>query len=191
METVRDGVVAQVERAGLTATYAWAFNFDHVKEGPVKRFLLLILLLACTSAFSQAKKTTGADPWAGTWKMDIAKSKLHPPAPKEESVTVDSVTKESIKYTVKGTDAEGKAYTVTFDGKPGTASPQLVDGKEVAQITYQMPSPHELAGVSHGSDGSTGTIKITLSQDAKTATLHEHHKDAKGEYDETAVYVRQ
>lgn len=157
----------------------------------MKHCLVLTLLLACTIAFSQTKKTAGADPWVGTWKLDTAKSKLHPPVPKEESVTVDAMSKDAIKYTIKGTDAEGKAYTVSFDGKMGAASPQTVDGKEVAQVTYHMPSPHVLTAVSHGSDGSTGTIKITLSQDGKTATLHEHNKTAQGEYDETGVYVRQ
>src|SRR5262245_59066701 len=157
----------------------------------MKQLLLLLLLLSCTAAISQAKKQAGGDPWAGNWKLDTAKSKLHPPAPKEESATVDSVSKDSIKYTIKGTNAEGKPYTVTYDGKPGTASPVLVDGKEAGQVTYQMPSSHELTGESKGSDGSSETFKIALSKDSKTTTVQVHHKDAKGEYDETAVYVRQ
>ena len=158
----------------------------------MKQSLLLFLLLSCTLAFGQAKKTAGADPWAGTWKLDTAKSKFHASTPKEETVTVDAVTKESIKYSIKGTDAEGKDYTVTYDGKPGTASPVMVNGNEVEQLTYAMPSSHELNSTSKGSDGSSGTAKITLSKDNKTTTVHEHHKDAKGgEYDETAVYVRQ
>src|SRR5262249_4307202 len=111
---------------------------------------------------------------------------------KEETVTVDSVTKDSIKYTIKGIGADGNPYTVTFDGKPGTAGPEMVDGKEVAQVTYQMPSSHELTGVSHGGDGSTSNITITLSKDGKTSTLHEQSKDAKGAaHEQTAVYTRQ
>jgi hypothetical protein len=158
----------------------------------MKQGLLLLLLLSCTVAFSQAKKQAGTDPWAGNWKLDTAKSKIHGPAPKEETVTVDSVNKDSIKYTIKGTDAEGKTYTVSFDGKVGTASAEMVDGKEIAQLTYQMPSSHELTSESRGSDGSSSTAKITLSKDNKTVTVQEHRKDAKGEqHDQTAVYVRQ
>jgi hypothetical protein len=157
----------------------------------MKHGLLLILLLSCTVAFSQAKKQAGADPWAGNWKLDTAKSKLQPPAPKEETVAVDAIGKDSIKYTIKGTDAEGKAYTVSYDGKAGTASPELIDGKEAGQMTYQMPSSHELTAESKGSDGSSGTATITLSKDNKTVTVKEHRKDAQGEHDQTMVYVRQ
>ena len=157
----------------------------------MKQRLLLLLLLSCTVAFSQAKKA-GADPWAGTWKLDTAKSKIHGPAPKEETVTVDSVSKDSIKYTIKGTDADGKTYTVSFDGKVGTAAPEMLDGKESGQMTYQMPSSHELTADSRGNDGSSGTAKVTLSKDNKTVTVQEHRKDAKGEaHDQTVVYVRQ
>ena len=157
----------------------------------MKHCLALILLLSCTVAYSQAKKESGADPWAGNWKLDAAKSKLQGPAPKEENVTVDSVNKDSIKYTIKGTDAEGKSYTVSYDGKAGTPSPEMVDGKETGKVTYQMPSSHELTSQSSGNDGSSGTAKISLSKDNKTVTVQEHRKDAKGEHDQTAIYVRQ
>ena len=158
----------------------------------MKQGLLLLLLLSCTVAFSQAKKQAGADPWAGNWKLDTAKSKIHGPAPKEETVTVDAVSKDSIKYTIKGTGADGKAYTVSFDGKAGAASPELVDGKENAQLTYQMPSSHELTSESKGNDGSSSTAKITLSKDNKMVTVHEQGKNAKGEqHEQTMVYARQ
>lgn len=156
----------------------------------MKQYLVLFLLLSCTFAFSQKQKQAGADPWAGTYKLDTAKSKFHGPAPKEETVVVDAATKDSVKYTIKGKDAQGNPYTLSYDGKVGTASPQSMDGKEVAQVTYQMPSPHEFTSESHGSEGS-GTGKVTLSRDNKTITVHEHMKSAQGEYDETAVYVRQ
>ena len=152
---------------------------------------ILFLLLSCILALSQAKKSTSADPWAGTYKLDTAKSKFHNPAPKEETATVDAVTKNSVKYTLKGTDAEGKPYTVTYDGKPGTPAPVMVDGKEMATLTYHMPSTHQLTSEEKGSDGSTSTGKINLSQNNKTVTVQIHHKDAKNEYDETVIYTRQ
>ena len=157
----------------------------------MKQGLLLLLLLSCTVAFSQAKKAD-ADPWAGNWKLDTAKSKIHGPAPKEEILTLDAVSKDSIKYTFKGTDAEGKAYTESFDGKVGTASAVMLDGKEVAQLTYQMPSSHELTADARSNNGSSATAKVTLSKDNKTVTVQEHHKKANGEqHDQTMVYARQ
>src|ERR1051326_8733648 len=108
----------------------------------MKHFLVLFLLLSVTAALRQTKRQA-ADPWTGTFKLDTAKSKISGPAPKEETVTVDAASKDSVKYTIKGADAQDKSYTVSYDGKVGTASPQTMDGKEVAQITYQMPSPRE------------------------------------------------
>jgi hypothetical protein len=157
----------------------------------MKKRTILFLLLSCILALSQAKKSTAADPWAGTYKLDTAKSKFHNPAPKDETATVDAVTKTSIKYTLKGTDAEGKPYTVTYDGKPGTPAPVMVDGKEMATLTYQMPSTHQLTSEEKGGDGSTSTGKINLSKDNKTVTVQIHHKDAKNEYDETVIYSKQ
>jgi hypothetical protein len=157
----------------------------------MKHFLVLFLLLSVTAAFSQTKSQR-ADPWAGTFKLDKAKSKISGPAPKEETVTVDAASKDSVKYTIKGTDAQDKSYTVSYDGKVGTPSSQTMDGKEVAQITYQMPSSHEFTSELKGSDGSSGTARISLSRDGKTITVREHSKDAKGAaHEQTTVYVRQ
>jgi hypothetical protein len=177
---------------GLTPVPRKSLIPSAIKEVPVKRFLILFLLLSCAVAFSQ-KKTKAADPWAGTFKLDISKSKTSgTAAPQQEIVTVTSATKDSIKYTISGKDAQGNSYTMNYEGKVGTASPQMAEGKEIAQITYQMPSSREFSSQGRGSDGSTSTGTITLSKDGKTITVREHNKDAQGaEHDNTMVYVRQ
>jgi hypothetical protein len=160
----------------------------------VKRFLVLFLLLSCTVAFSQKKKQAGANPnpWIGNFKLDLAQSKISGQPPKEETVAVSAASKDSIKYTISGKDAQGESYTMNYEGKPGTASPQMAEGKKIADITYQMPSTHQFTSQGHGTDGSTSTGTITLAKDNKTITVQEHSKDAKGaEHDMTMVYVRQ
>jgi hypothetical protein len=161
----------------------------------VKRFLVLFLLLSCTVAFSQKKKQVGTapkDPWVGNYKLDLAQSKISGQAPKEETVAVSAANKASIKYTISGKDSQGNSYTMNFEGKVGTASPQMAEGKEIAQITYQMPSSHQFTSQGRGTDGSSSTGTVTLSQDNKTITVREHSKDPKGaEQDQTMVYVRQ
>lgn len=161
----------------------------------MKRFMVIVLLLSCTVAFSQKKKQTGTrpkDPWAGTYKLDIAQSKIGGPAPQQETVTVTSATKNSIKYTISGKDPQGNSYTMNYEGRVGMASPQMAEGKKIAQITYQMPSSHQFTSQGRGTDGSSSTGTVTLSQDKRTITVREHSKDAKGaERDQTMVYVRQ
>ena len=167
----------------------------------MKRLLVLILLLSCTIAFGQKKKQANANPasstnpaniWVGTYKLDVAQSKMSGQPPQQETVAVSAASKASIKYTIQGKDAQGNSYTMNFEGKPGTGSPQMAEGKKIADITYQMPSSHQFTSQGHGSDGSSSTGTITLSQDNKTITVREHSKDPKGaEQDQTMVYVRQ
>jgi hypothetical protein len=158
----------------------------------VKRFVVLFLLLGCTVAFSQKKKQTSTDPWVGTYKLDVAQSKIAGQPPQEETVAVSAANKNSIKYTISGKDAQGESYTMNFDGKPGTAAPQMAEGKKIADITYQMPSSHQFTSQGRGTDGSSSTGTVTLAKDNKTITVQEHNKDAKGaEHDMTMVYVRQ
>jgi len=156
----------------------------------VKQFLVLFLLLSCAVAFGQKK--TGANPWTGTYKLDVAQSRISGQPPAEETVAMSSATKESVKYTISGKDPQGDSYTMNYAGKPGTAAPQMAEGREIAQITYQMPSSHQFTSQGLGTDGSTSTGTVTLSNDNKTITVREHTKDAKGaERDQTMVYVKQ
>jgi hypothetical protein len=161
----------------------------------VKRFLVLFLLLTCAVAFSQTKKRTGndsKDPWVGTYKLDVAQSKISGQPPAQETVVVTSASKDSVKYTIQGKDAQGNSYTMNYEGKVGTAAPQMAEGKEIAQITYQMPSSHQFTSQGRGTDGSSSTGTITLAKDNKTITVQEHNKDAQGaERDQTMVYVKQ
>ena len=162
----------------------------------MKRFMVLFLLLTCTVAFSQKKKQAGAgtgpNPWVGNFKLDVAQSKIPGQPPQQETVAVSAADKNAVKYTIQGKDAQGNSYTVNYEGKPGTASPQMAEGNKIADITYQMPSSHQFTSQGRGTDGSTSTGTITLAKDNKTITVQEHSKDPKGaEQDQTMVYVRQ
>jgi hypothetical protein len=157
----------------------------------MKNIMLLFLLLSCSLAFSQ-KKAAANGPWAGVYRLDLAKSSFAGTAPREETLTVASAGKDSIKYTIAGKDLEGNSYVITYDGKVGVESPELLEGKPIAQITYRMPSSHEFTSQGRAGDGSTSTGTITLSKDGRTITVHQHDKNAQGaEHDQTFVYLRQ
>jgi len=156
----------------------------------MKPLVALCLLLSCALAFSQKKAS--ADPWAGTFKLDLSKSKFSGPAPKEETVTVASATKDSIKYTIAGTDANGNAYNLSFDGKADAPSQEMMGGQAAGTITYHMKSPREFTSEGQGADGTTSTGTVTLSKDGKTVITHLKNKTAQGaEQENTIVYVRQ
>ena len=77
--------------------------------------VLAILFLTLTAAGMVAAQS---DPFVGTWKLDVAKSKYDPgPAPKSQTRTWDA----SGKVTVEGINAAGKpvtyGYPIMKDGK--------------------------------------------------------------------------
>src|SRR5208282_5547202 len=69
-----------------------------------------------------------SNPNMGTWKLNEAKSKFPPGAPKNNTVVYEAVG-DNVKVTVDGTDGDGKPthneWTGKFDGKdyPITGDP--------------------------------------------------------------------
>src|SRR5262245_20845255 len=144
----------------------------------MKRGLSLAALLVCGSlalAFAQAQKAPQADPWVGQWKLDTTNSKFHQPGPKEETLTVDSASNDAVKYSMKGTAADGSAYTEAYEGKAdGKEYPLTRNGQEVAKISYHKNTDHNSTGKATVVDGSTFTENATVSNDAKTLTVKQH-----------------
>lgn len=149
-----------------------------------------VLALGQKSADQQRK----SDPWAGTWKMDVTKSKLHGPAPKEEIITSEGVgpNEDIVKFNITAVRADGTTVHESFDGKAdGQPYPFMANGQEVAKNSYRKVSPRQFSAQSTGADGSTTAETITLSQDGKTITIQGRSKTPQGEYDETVIYRKQ
>src|SRR5260370_7298211 len=90
-----------------------AFGGNHMKKVSLFAFALIGVF---TVAFGQGS----SDPWAGTWKFDAAKSKLHGPAPKEETVTSQAAGPggQTAKYSIHGPPADRSAMPAAHHGKP-------------------------------------------------------------------------
>jgi len=135
--------------------------------------LSLILCLAA-GAFCLASD----DPMMGTWKLNEAKSKIGPGAPKNNTV-VYSTAGDQIKVTVDGTDAQGKTahseWTGKFDGKD-----YPVTGDATADMRDYKKDGNNL-DMTNKKDGKVvSTGKIAVSADGKTRTVTIESTDAKG-----------
>jgi FlaG/FlaF family flagellin (archaellin) len=127
----------------------------------------------------------------GTWKLNEAKSKFAPGAPKNHTVVYEAAG-DNVKVTVDGTDADGKAlhneWTGKFDGKdyPVTGDPTS-DTR-----AYKQVNDHTL-DMTIKKDGKViMTGKIVVSADGKTRTVTTSGTDAKGKkVKNTAVYDKQ
>ena len=152
---------------------------------------VVAILAVCLVALSALSGLAQTDPFAGTWKLNLAKSKYSPgPPPKSQTVTYDA-TGQGVKVGAKGTDAEGKPtdiqYTANYDGKdyPVTGTPDW-DATALKRIdSYNAEFTRKKAG----KVVQTGTNVV--SKDGKTRTTTTNGINAKGEkISNIAVYEK-
>jgi len=150
---------------------------------------VLAVCLVATSSLSGFAQT---DPIVGTWKLNLAKSKLIPgPPPKSQTATYEAVG-QGVKVTVKGTDAEGKPtdyqYTANYDGKEN-----LVTGNPDWDATSLKRIDANTVEFTRKKAGKViGTATIVVSKDGKTLTMTAKGVNAKGEkYSNTGIFEKQ
>lgn len=149
------------------------------------------VVLTLAALFSVVSVCFAADANMGTWKLNETKSKISADAPKNGTVVYEAAG-DSVKVTVDGMDAGGKAthneWTGKFDGKD-----YAVTGDPASDMrSYKRVNDHTLS-MTVKKDGKmtmSGTIKV--SADGKSRTVAVHGTDAKGKkVTSTAVYDKQ
>src|SRR5713101_8788092 len=120
-----------------------------------------------------------ADANMGTWKLNEAKSKLAPGAPKNNIVVYEAAG-DNVKITVDGIDSDGKPthheWTGKFDGNdyPVTGDPTS------DMRAYKRVNDHTLALTVKKSGKVTVTGQVVVSADGKSRTVTVNGTDAKG-----------
>jgi len=149
----------------------------------IKTIGLSFILCLAAGAFCLAAD----DPMMGTWKLNEAKSKLAPGAPKNTTVSYAAVG-DQIKVTVDGTDADGKAAHSEWTGKmDGKDYP--VTGDATADMRSYKKEGKDLELTNKKAGKVTTTGKVVISADGKTRTVTIEGTDAKGaKMTSTAVY---
>ncbi len=131
------------------------------------------------------------DAFMGTWKLNEAKSKLAPGAPKNTTVVYEAAG-DNVKVTVEGIDSNGKPthneWTGKFDGKdyPVTGDPSS-DTRSYKKVNDRTLT---FTGKKDGKVAQTG--RIAVSADGKSRTVTVSGTDPKGnKFSSTAVYDKQ
>jgi hypothetical protein len=153
-----------------------------MKSRSVALSFVLVAALAASTTMVFA-----ADMFSGTWKMNVAKSKINSqPAPKSFTRTNTPVD-GGLKSVTNGVNADGKKihsettvkfdgkdYPVvaTLDGKPDATGADMVSAKKVDDYTL------EVTGKKMGM--VLGVTKVVVSKDGKTITATTTGKDSKG-----------
>ena len=151
----------------------------------MKTRTVVLTLAAC---FLAVAVSFAGNPNMGKWKLNEAKSKLSPGAPKNTMVVYEAAG-DNIKVTVDGIDAAGKPihneWTGKFDGKnyPVTCDPtsDARSYKKIDDRTLALTLWH------HGRVTATGRIMVSV--DGKSRTVTTNGTDANGKkIKSTAVY---
>ena len=146
------------------------------------------VLLTVAACFVGVAAALAADANVGTWKLNSAKSKFTPGAPKNDTVIVE-VAGDNMKIAVDGTDGDGKPahnmWTGKFDGKdyPVTGDPAS-DMRSYTKVNERALTLTQKKG-----GKVTATGRIVLSADGKSRTVTITGTDPQGKkIASTAVY---
>jgi hypothetical protein len=149
------------------------------------------ILLTLAACFVGGAAALAVDANVGTWKLNSAKSKFTPGAPKNDTVIVE-VAGDDMKITVDGTSGDGKpahnTWTGKFDGKdyPITGDPAY-DVRSYAKVNDRTLRVTQKKG---GKVVTTG--RIVVSADGKSRTVTVTGTDPQGKkVASTAVYDKQ
>jgi len=146
--------------------------------------MLALCLIAVAVAFA-------SNPNMGTWKLNEAKSKFPPGAPKNTTVVYEAVG-DSVKVTVDGVDGAGQPthneWTGKFDGKDYP----LVGDPGADTRAYKKIDDRTMELTNSKGGNATTTGRIVVSADGKTRTVTVNGIDAQGmKVSYTAVYDKQ
>jgi hypothetical protein len=132
----------------------------------VRQLRLLFAVFALSTAVFAAES-----PFSGTWKLNLAKSKLPPPAPQSDIAKVDA-NDNGLKFSEDITDDKGQlikiSYEAKFDGKdyPVTGDPTS------DSILYRRVNANTLTGTTKKGGKIAGKFKLVVSKDGKVTTVN-------------------
>ena len=154
---------------------------------------LITVTAAALVVFGLTATAQNKDPFVGTWKLNLAKSKYSPgPAPKATTSTYAAAGK-GYKVSVKTEPATGPAqewsYTTDLDGKDAKVTGNNPNADTMAAKRIDA---HTLEIVSKKGGTITATQKNVVSADGKTRTVTTTGTNADGQkVNNVAVYEKQ
>ena len=151
---------------------------------------MLIRRALIISAFTFA--ALAANQIAGTWKLNVAKSKYTGiPTPKEATATY-TPQGEGWKYEAKGISAEGQPTNMSFAYAKDGADMPITGNPYADALVIKNGNANASSGTFKRGGKAVGTVKRTISKDGKTMTVDGSLTLADGKKASyTAVYDKQ
>jgi hypothetical protein len=160
-------------------------------------------VLILTLGFLVLVAAQASSPLAGTWRVNIAKSRYSPgPAPKSGSARYE-VSQSGFKGTTDGVNAQGQTthaeYTCSFDGRDCPYQVNTVDGKpnpdpnvSATTLSWKRIDDYTYEFTNKVKGQVTTTTRLVIAKDGKTQTRTTTGKNAQSQtVNNTAVYEKQ
>jgi len=159
----------------------------------MKRVVYLLAVLVA-GAFVAGSTMAQGNPWVGTWKLNVAKSKYEgTPAPKSLTRTV-TAEGGALKYSFEGVSADGSkvsyGFTTKLDGADSAVSGTGMTGG-ADTVALSKTSAHKLTGVTKKDGKQVGKVLADISNDGKTVTVKTWGKVDGKEVKTEQVYEKQ
>jgi hypothetical protein len=134
----------------------------------------------------------GENPFVGTWKENMDKSKLSG-ADAVTNVTVKyEVDVDTFKASVEGTDAQGKPASFTYEGKLDGTPGTVTGSATFDAIALQRLGTHSMKATGKKEGKVVYTDRRVVSKDGKTLTISRSGTDSQGKaYHSTMVFDKQ
>jgi hypothetical protein len=157
------------------------------------RSLIISAPLICVLVLGLAVVALAADPFIGTWKLNIAKSKTSDPGqmPKSE-VHTNVVQGNAIKMTFDGVDSQGKEFQIESAGAWDGKDIHVKGDQSADTVSLKKADANTVDVVTKKSGKKVATYRTTISKDGKTMTMVGNGKNEKGqEWSQTMVLDKQ
>jgi hypothetical protein len=160
----------------------------------MNRFLCTLVLGSIVFAALPSARTWAqtVDPANGTWKLDLAKSKIRSgPAPQSQTRTYEE-TVDTIREIIDATDVQGKRSHTDFPAKIDGKDYPVKGHQDSDTVALTRVDTYTVKGV-HKKDGKPVIFATrTVSKDGKTLTVRKTGTTAEGErIDQLLFYEKQ
>ena len=154
---------------------------------------ITVLLSAAALVLVFVATAQSPDPFVGTWRLNVAKSKYSPgPPPKSQAATYEAAG-QGYKVSVKIEPATGPvqqwSYTSNLDGKD---TPITGNNPNADMVAVKRVDAHRLESVNKKGGKVTTTQRNVVSADGKTRTVTTTGVDGQGQkVNNVAVFEKQ
>jgi hypothetical protein len=170
------------------------FHLYDFKRRKIAGLVVVICVLAVLAMFMQGVSVAQTDPFVGTWKLNVSKSKFAPGQEKKSEtrmvVTGPTGMKISVDRVNKDETTQEYEYTANLDGKSYPIVGQGPYGAD--SIATNLSTPNTIQSILKKDGKLVATSAAVVSSDGKSLTISTTGTDANGkQFTNRSVYDKQ